>query len=119
MKIVFHVLHFPNCLLPVIDLSDFASCNILCGEVYWQNTPARYSSFMQLQYMLSGEYAKFGCVDPPPGDNENLQWGREAVTLYCSLFLCPFLGSSVVDHNTNSSKNSQRILLGDFAVASL
>lgn len=58
MRIVFHVLDFPSCLLPVVDLSDFASCSIFVVKLYWENIPARYISFMQVQYVLSGEYAK-------------------------------------------------------------
>lgn len=58
MRIVFHVLDFPSCLLPVMDLSDFASCSIFVVKLYWENIPARYISFMQVQYVLSGEYAK-------------------------------------------------------------
>lgn len=61
---------------------------------------------------------EFGCLDPPPGNNETLQCRREAVTLHCLSLLCPFRGSSGVDHNTNNSKNAQRLLLGDCTAAS-
>lgn len=117
---MFHVLDFPNCLLSVVDLSDFLSCNIFVvkctGKIFLQDT------FLLCNFstcLLVSTLNEFGWVDPPLGDNETLQWGRETITLYCLSFLCPFLGSCVVDHNTNSSKNAQRILLGDYAVASL